>query len=29
MSRHYGVVQTFLLHCWFVLRAVMGRGGTE
>ena len=23
MQRHYGVVQTFLLHCWFVLRAVI------
>ena len=22
MSRHYGPVQTFLLHCWFVLRAL-------
>jgi len=25
MQRHYGVVQTFLLHCWFVLRAVIRR----
>lgn len=23
MQRHYGVVQTFLLHCWFVVRAVI------
>ena len=23
MQRHYGVVQTFLLHCWFVVRAVL------
>jgi glycosyltransferase involved in cell wall biosynthesis len=22
MQRHYGVVQTFLLHCWFAVRAV-------
>ena len=21
MQRHYGVLQTFLLHCWFVIRA--------
>jgi hypothetical protein len=20
MARHYGHVQTFLLHCWFVIR---------
>lgn len=25
MQRHYGVVQTFLLHCWFVVRAVLRR----
>jgi glycosyltransferase involved in cell wall biosynthesis len=25
MQRHYGVVQTFLLHCWFVIRAVIRR----
>ena len=25
MQRHYGVVQTFLLHCWFVVRAVFRR----
>ena len=25
MERHYGRVQTFLLHCWFVLRAVISR----
>jgi len=25
MQRHYGVVQTFLLHCWFVVRAVISR----
>ena len=23
MARHYGHVQTFLLHCWFVVRAVI------
>jgi hypothetical protein len=23
MQRHYGVVQTFLMHCWFVVRAVI------
>ena len=23
MQRHYGVVQTFLLHCWFVVRAIV------
>ena len=23
MQRHYGVVQTFFLHCWFVVRAVL------
>ena len=23
MQRHYGVVQTFLLHCWFVVRTVV------
>lgn len=23
MCRHYGRVQTFLLHCWFVVRAVL------
>ena len=23
MQRHYGAVQTFLLHCWFVVRAVV------
>ena len=22
MQRHYGTIQTFLLHCWFVVRAV-------
>lgn len=22
MQRHYGPVQTFFLHCWFVVRAV-------
>ena len=22
MATHYGAVQTFLLHCWFVVRAV-------
>ena len=22
MAHHYGPVQTFLLHCWFVVRAV-------
>lgn len=25
MQHHYGVVSTFLLHGWFVLRAVMGK----
>lgn len=25
MVRHYGCVQTFLLHCWFVVRAVISR----
>jgi glycosyltransferase involved in cell wall biosynthesis len=25
MQRHYGIVQTFLLHCWFVVRAVFRR----
>jgi hypothetical protein len=25
MQRHYGVVQTFLLHLWFVLRLVLRR----
>lgn len=25
MQRHYGVVQTFLMHCWFVVRAVIRR----
>jgi hypothetical protein len=25
MQRHYGVIQTFLLHCWFVVRAVIKR----
>jgi len=25
MQRHYGVVQTFLLHCWFVVRAIVRR----
>lgn len=25
MQRHYGVIQTFLLHCWFVVRAVIWR----
>ncbi len=23
MQRHYGVVQTFLLHCWFAVRAII------
>ena len=23
MQRHYGVLQTFFLHCWFVVRAVL------
>ena len=23
MSCHYGLVQTVLLHCWFVVRAVL------
>lgn len=23
MARHYGHIQTFLLHCWFVVRAVL------
>ena len=23
MQSHYGVVQTFLLHCWFVVRAII------
>ena len=23
MQHHYGVVQTFLLHCWFVVRAIV------
>ena len=25
MQRHYGVVQTFQLHCWFVVRAIVRR----
>ena len=25
MQRHYGVIQTFLLHCWFVVRAIVRR----
>jgi glycosyltransferase involved in cell wall biosynthesis len=25
MQSHYGVVQTFLLHCWFVVRSVVQR----
>lgn len=25
MQSHYGVVQTFLLHCWFAVRAVIWR----
>ena len=25
MERHYGRIQTFLLHCWFVVRAVISR----
>ncbi|MBQ3699540.1 MAG: glycosyltransferase [Prevotella sp.] len=25
MSTHYGSIQTFLLHCWFVVRAVFQR----
>ena len=25
MQRHYGVVQTFLLHCWFAVRSVLKR----
>ena len=29
MAQHYGQVQTFLLHCWFVVRALAGKGGTE
>lgn len=29
MSSHYGSVTTFLLHCWFVLRSLLGKGGTE
>ncbi len=27
MAHHYGQVQTFLLHCWFVVRAVFQRFG--
>ena len=23
MQRHYGVLQTFFLHCWFVVRAIL------
>ena len=23
MERHYGRVQTFLMHCWFLVRAVL------
>jgi len=23
MERHYGRVQTFLLHCWFAVRALL------
>ena len=23
MARHYGHVQTFLLHCWFAVRSVI------
>ena len=23
MQHHYGVVQAFLLHCWFVVRAIL------
>jgi glycosyltransferase involved in cell wall biosynthesis len=25
MQRHYGVIQAFLLHCWFVVRAIVRR----
>lgn len=25
MQRHYGVIQTFFMHCWFVVRAVVKR----
>jgi len=25
MARHYGHVQTFFLHCWFVLRQILER----
>ena len=25
MQRHYGIIQTFLLHCWFMVRAVVQR----
>ena len=25
MQSHYGIVQTFLLHCWFVVRSVLKR----
>ena len=25
MAHHYGWVQTFFLHCWFVIRAAISR----
>ena len=25
MNRHYGYIQTFFMHCWFVIRAVIKR----
>ena len=25
MQRHYGVISTFLMHCWFVVRAIVKR----
>ena len=25
MEHHYGRIQTFFLHCWFVVRAVISR----
>jgi hypothetical protein len=25
MERHYGRIQTFFLHCWFVVRSVISR----
>ena len=29
MQRHYGVLPTFFMHCWFVVRAFMRRGNNK